>query len=297
MRSASFRPKLNQLFFKMKKHLILLSLLASACGFCATAQAAITWTWSPVNGSTDWLDSSNWLQDGIPSQVIPQISPNRGNVTIAGNYTVISPAGTKLEFYGGTFTITDGAQVNMQDFYKFQKVDLVIGEGSSLTTRKADNTFIYANCSDPMMWQIDGTLNIESSLNFNNNFSTLQVHLGSTGILNLTNQTTLGTFSFSADLGDLITEGAAHYQLVTRELVTGLGSSVTTSNTTITGGTQEVDNVNDLALNAENAGKYQVFTQDGKVYVSYISGAVPEPATATMGLLGMAALLLRRNRR
>lgn len=139
-------------------------------------------------------------------------------------------------------------------------------------------------------------MNVTAQLSWNNS-STLTVALGSTGILNLYNQSNLGSFSFSASLGNLIAEGAESYQLVTRKLVTGLADSVTSSNTTITDGTLTED-ISGEALTAENVGKYQVFTQDGEIYVSYINGvgAVPEPATATLGLLGMAALLLRRKR-
>nr|WP_290503521.1 AAA family ATPase [Akkermansia sp.] len=48
-------------------------------------------------------------------------------------------------------------------------------------------------------------------------------------------------------------------------------------------------------LTAENVGKYQVFTENGKIYVSYING-VPESATVSLSLLGLAALMLRRRR-
>ena len=80
---------------------------------------------------------------------------------------------------------------------------------------------------------------------------------------------------------------------MTRELVNGVGSAAT-SNTTITGGTRS-DDITAEDLTAENVGKYQVFTKDGKIYVSYING-VPEPATVSLSLLGLAALMLRRRR-
>lgn len=283
----------------MKKNIILSSILASLCGLCSISQAA-TWTWNPQDGSTDWSQASNWLKDGTPSDSVPQTPGNRGNVTISGNYTVIVPSGsyTDFNFYGdpATITVTDGAQLIVEDLTKIQGTNFVIGEGSSMTWGRSVNS-IHINSSTPTTWTIDGTMNVTAKFWWSYTDAQLTVSLGSTGILNLHNQDSLGRFSFSASLGNLIAEGAESYQLVTRKLVTGLADSVTSSNTTITDGTLTED-ISSEALTAENVGKYQVFTQDGEIYVSYINGvgAVPEPATATLGLLGMAALLLRRKR-
>lgn len=286
----------------MKKNIILSSILASLCGFCATSQAAVTtWTWNPQDGSTDWSQSSNWLADGSPATDIPQIPGNRkGDVIISGNYTVVIPSSlSNYNFYGDpiTITVTDGAQLFVENLTKTQGVNYVIGEGSSMTWSKSVDS-IHIN-SSPLdtVWTIDGTMNVTAKIWWTYTNNKITVTLGSTGILNLHNQDNLGSFNFSASLGNLIAEGAESYQLVTRKLVTGLADSVTSSNTTITDGARTED-ISSEALTAENVGKYQVFTQNGEIYVSYINGvgAVPEPATATLGLLGMAALLLRRKR-
>ena len=48
---------------------------------------------------------------------------------------------------------------------------------------------------------------------------------------------------------------------------------------------------------ADYQGQYYLYTQNGDVKVQYVvAGAVPEPATATLSLLGLAALMLRRRR-
>lgn len=48
---------------------------------------------------------------------------------------------------------------------------------------------------------------------------------------------------------------------------------------------------------ADYQGQYYIYTEGGNVKVQYVvAGAVPEPATATLSLLGLAALMMRRRR-
>mgnify|MGYP006898229273 FL=1 len=267
----------------MKKTLILLSSLLAFS--CMTAQAAI-YTWTPIDGSTDWSQASNWQTETGASADVPLVNPNWGTVNVSGNHTVVCGPGTTVEGWTSTINVSNGANVSLQNFTKFQRTTVSVGEGSTLTVGKTSGS-IVANCDQNMNWTVYGTLNLPAALTWNANSNNLFVDLGTTGILNLTNQTDLGRFAFSASLGDLITEGTT-FELVTRELVNGVGSAAT-SNTTITGGTQS-DDIAAEALTAENVGKYQVFTKDGKIYVSYING-VPEPATVSLSLL-----MLRRRR-
>lgn len=270
----------------MKKTLILFSFLLVFS--CMTVQAAI-YTWAPIDGSTDWNQASNWQTESGTSDHVPLVDPNWGTINVSGNYTVVSGPGATVEGWASTINVSNGASVSLQNFTKFQRTTVSVGEGSTLTVGKTSGT-IVANCDQNMNWTVYGTLNITAALTWNANNNNLSVDLGATGTLNLTNQTDLGRFTFSASLGDLITEGTT-FQLVTRELVNGVGSAAT-SNTTITGGTRS-DDITAEDLTAENVGKYQVFTKDGKIYVSYING-VPEPATVSLSLLGLAALMLRR---
>ena len=272
----------------MKKTLILLSSLLAFS--CMTAQATI-YTWAPIDGSTDWSQASNWQTESGPSGNVPLVNPNWGTVNVSGDHTVVCGPGTTVEGWTSTINVSNGANVSLQNFTKFQRTTVSVGKGSTLTVGKTSGS-IVANCDQNMNWTVYGTLNLTAALTWNANSNNLFVDLGTTGILNLTNQTDLGRFAFSASLGDLITERTT-FELVTRELVNGVGSAAT-SNTTITGGTQS-DDIAAEELTAENVGKYQVFTENGKIYVSYING-VPEPATVSLSLLGLAALMLRRRR-
>lgn len=283
----------------MKKNLILMAALSV---FSGVVQAA-TYTWDPMDGSTEWNDVNNWKDDqGGTPDIVPVVKTGDNNITIINGQYNVTYSGDAIPLYRDDIKVEGGANAVLNNITQLTASNLVVGEDSSLTigrstgsiTINPGNTAGY----DDMSWTIYGTLNITSALSWNQNKNPLNVDLGSSGTLNLTDSALKGStgFVFSASLDGLILENAPAYQLLTRELVTGLKSTVTSSNMTITGGAEEVDNIAGLDLAVENAGKYQVFTQDGKVYVSYISGVVPEPASATLGLLGMSAFLLRRRR-
>ena len=282
----------------MKKKLILTTALFVFSGFVQ----ATTYTWDPMDSSENWNDVNNWKdENGNTPEKVPVIEQAGKDITnvINGHYNV-TYNGDVIPLYRDNISVLGGATVILNNIKQLTTSNLLIDETSSLTISNTSSITINpgASTTDGMSWIIYGTLNINAALSWNNNSNPLNVNLGSSGTLNLTNSALKGNkgFFFSASLDGLILEKAPTYQLLTRELVTGLKSGIVSSNTTITGGLEEVDNITDLELTEENAGKYQVFTQDGKVYVSYISGVIPEPASATLGLLGMSTFLLRRRR-
>lgn len=181
----------------MKKTLILLSSLLAFS--CMTAQAAI-YTWTPIDGSTDWSQASNWQTETGASADVPLVNPNWGTVNVSGNHTVVCGPGTTVEGWTSTINVSNGANVSLQNFTKFQRTTVSVGEGSTLTVGKTSGS-IVANCDQNMNWTVYGTLNLTAALTWNANSNNLFVDLGTTGILNLTNQTDLGRFAFSASLG------------------------------------------------------------------------------------------------
>lgn len=282
----------------MKKKLILTTALFVFSGFVQ----ATTYTWDPMDSSENWNDVNNWKdENGKTPEKVPVIKLGGNDITnvINGHYNV-TYNGETIPLYRDNISVLGGATVILNNIKQLTASNLLIDETSSLTISNTSSIIINpgASTTDGMSWIIYGTLNINAALSWNNNPNPLNVNLGSSGTLNLTNSALKGNkgFVFSASLDGLILEKAPTYQLLTRELVTGLKSDIASSNTTITGDFEEVNNITNLELTEENAGKYQVFTQDGKVYVSYISGVIPEPASATLGLLGMSTFLLRRRR-
>lgn len=282
----------------MKKKLILTTALFVFSGFVQ----ATTYTWDPMDSSENWNDVNNWKdENGKTPEKVPVISLGGDDITnvINGHYNV-TYNGETIPLYRDNISVQGGATVILNNIKQLLASNLVIDETSSLTISNTSSILINPGVSntDDMSWIIYGTLNINAALSWNTNSNPLNVDLGSSGTLNLTNSALKGSkgFVFSASLDGLILKKAPTYQLLTRELVTGLKSNIASSNTTITGGSEEVNNITNLELTEENAGKYQVFTQNGKVYVSYISGVIPEPASATLGLLGMSTFLLRRRR-
>lgn len=132
------------------------------------------------------------------------------------------------------------------------------------------------------------------------------VNLGATGIMNLTSSNGSSynakiaslTATLTLDGGTASGVTASGHQILTRNLVT-LGSNMSfdgtdTSLEMLSGiaGIDSLTAVDDLT-NAE-VGSYMV-TKDGNGYsVSYV---VPEPAAASLSLLGLAGLAMRRRRK
>lgn len=67
-----------------------------------------------------------------------------------------------------------------------------------------------------------------------------------------------------------------------------------------TSGTNKVVNASDIVADADHVGNYRVYVDGNDLKVDYVGarkgGAVPEPSTATLGLLTLSALFLRRKR-
>ena len=126
---------------------------------------------------------------------------------------------------------------------------------------------------------------------------------GTNGIMNV-NQQIWGAsgFSVSGMLATISTDLAAgEFQFVTRTLITSNGfynGSISLGDFTAEDGGALTKASGIMEGNAADyMGQYYLYTEDGNVKVQYVvAGAVPEPATATLSLLGLASLMLRRRR-
>ena len=132
------------------------------------------------------------------------------------------------------------------------------------------------------------------------------VNLGATGIMNLTSSNGSSynakiaslTATLTLDGGTASGVTASGHQILTRNLVT-LGSNMSFDGTNTSlemlsgiAGIDTLTAVDDLT-NAE-VGSYMVTKNENGYSVSYV---VPEPAAASLSLLGLAGLAMRRRRK
>ena len=187
--------------------------------------------------------------------------------------------------------LQNGADLTVGNVKKFQGgCSIDIDQSSTLTF----NSYNGGN---------DGA---RTTLNNYGTFNLAYTNLGATGIMNLTSSNgssynakiAILTATLTLDGGTASGVTASGHQILTRNLVT-LGSNMSfdgtdTSLEMLSGiaGIDSLTAVDDLT-NAE-VGSYMV-TKDGNGYsVSYV---VPEPAAASLSLLGLAGLAMRRRRK
>ena len=172
--------------------------------------------------------------------------------------------------------------------------NVTIGAGSALSLSQVD-----FKSSDIIL---DGTFNLGvCGIDSGGNGARLVFGIG--GIMNV-NQKIWGAsdFSVSGTLATTSTDLAAgEFQFVTRTLITSAGfdgGSISLGDFTAEDGGALTKASGIMEGNAADyQGQYYLYTEDGNVKVQYVvAGAVPEPATATLSLLGLASLMLRRRR-
>ena len=248
-----------------------LSIAAMLCGLCVCANAAsmvTEWTGGagPTEGNTYELGNAGNWSNGIPS---------RGNGQ--GPDVIFNNAGT---------VNVNGAMVDTSD-------------GGGITVTGNSNGQVDFKSSDITL---DGTLNLPvCGIDPGGNGARLVFGIG--GIMNV-NQKIWGASSFSVS-GLLATTSTdltvGEFQFVTRTLVTSAGfdgGSISLGDFTAEDGSALTKASGLMEGNAADyQDQYYLYTENGDVKVQYVvAGAVPEPATATLSLLGLATLMLRRRR-
>lgn len=263
------------------------------CGLCVCANAAsmvTEWTGGagPTEGNTYELNNADNWSNGVPSRGNGQgpdvIFNNSGTVNVNGSMVDTSD--------GGGITVTGNSNVTVGGTRYMGNV--TVGSGSTLNLGQVD--FKSSDIT------LDGALNL-TVCGIDSGGDGARLVFGIGGIMNV-NQKIWGASSFSVS-GLLATTSAdltvGEFQFVTRTLVNSagfeggdisLGEFLAEDGSSLTKASAKME-----GDAADYQGQYYVYKDGNTIKVQYVvGGAVPEPATATLSLLGLAALMLRRRR-
>lgn len=281
------------------------ALLLSLTGL---AQAAFVWIGETPITDSSWNDQYNWAITGNTS-----FGGNDGHWGGSGpgipnsnkwdQITLNNAAGTISTLEGWCIQMKlVSTTLTVQNIKKFQhgdggKCQLDIDAASILTLQG------YSGGNDGG----GVALNCEGVFNFaytkNQGGEGFAADLGKTGIMNLTSSS--GT-AYTAKLKSLTATLETEAITGKRSLVT-LGENMSFDNTstaiTIQAGDnwQQVNNEQEARQAAEEGqDSFWVSKEAGGIFLSWIKGeseSVPEPSTATLSLLALAALVARRRRK
>ena len=258
----------------MKKTLITLIALAGM------AHADFVWNGGESITQELWQTESSWSITGSDSWPSAGTGPGTPNSNAWSLISVSGASGSISQLEGWTLKLAlqNGADLTVGNVKKFQGgCSIDIDQSSTLTF----NSYDGGNDGERTTLNNYGTFNLASS-----NGSSYNAKIASL------------TATLTLDGGTASGVTASGHQILTRNLVT-LGSNMSfdgtdTSLEMLSGiaGIDSLTAVDDLT-NAE-VGSYMI-TKDGNGYsVSYV---VPEPAAASLSLLGLAGLAMRRRRK
>ena len=244
-----------------------LSTFCILCCLSAGISQAATYVWSGAAGNGIYGDSNNWTVDGAPNGYFPQHSTN-DNAIIGENAGTVTWS-TAQSFFGATNTVQ-------------------VGSGSTLvcTTTIGDlnvNSFTLEGNSH-LVFESSNAFGLGRDFTLDFGTFTAAEHRSWTAT-DLTNFWTNGktvTFTGTLDMNSLSGSG-------TIELAS-IKSAQQGGNLNL-----DLSGLN-IASNSQVQATVTQVTENGvtKVLINYET--VPEPATATLSLLGLGSLLLRRKR-
>jgi len=265
VQNADSRERSAQTYLTMKKTLFTLSSL-----FALAGAASAGYVWNGGNGAValeQWTTQSNWtLTDGS------EWGSNGPNLT-AGKYAIPITIANSITFADNLSLNGFNLHLSIQgesavsaNFVKFQNVTLTVDKGSSLTA-------MVRNQMENLNLRIDGTLVVNAGNNKDWNGS---ITLGNESRFTIRGaQQNAKAFTINATLFDAIAEGTG--AITTRTLVNYDNASL--SNVSY--------NFGDGVITG--AKQYKITNDSNGISVSYMTDSVPEPATATLSLLALAA--------
>lgn len=281
----------------MKKTLITLIALAGM------AHADFVWNGGEIITQELWQTESSWSITGSDSWLSAGTGPGTPN---SNAWSLISVSGangsiSQLEGWTLKLALQNGADLTVGNVKKFQGgCSIDIDQSSTLTF----NSYNGGNDGGRTTLNNYGTFNLAYTKSQGGDG--FYANLGATGIMNLTSS---NGSSYTAKIASLtatltLDGGTASgltsdgHQILTRNLVTlGSNMSFDSTNTSLEmlsgiAGIDTLTAVDDLT-NAE-VGSYMVTKNENGYSVSYV---VPEPAAASLSLLGLAGLAMRRRRK
>ena len=240
-------------------------------------------------------------------ETLQQLKGEGGTVS-AGEISasLTSQINREVSVAGGSLQVKDGAVLRMQSLVVNNGADLLIGAGSTVAVGstvtfeagseytvlglKAATTMTLGEvASSTPTAQIDGNIVLTAGMTYTMDGAYTEL-VGSANELAFKGS---GTYTFNVDESVAYTEGTTKYFVLFTGVDTLTGAELSTGvDPTLLSGIEFLTNIgyyDDIMLhylNHETAGG-----------VLYISATVPEPTTATLSLLALAALAARRRRK
>lgn len=296
---------------------------------------AETYTWAPQGDSTAWGTASNWQTSaGVPATSIPQYTNTGTDTYIIGNGYTVSANKHSVGNLGATLIVGDNVTLGGNWAFIFKNVTIGknftstfeghgIKWGEDETVSSVSNE-LNLNSSYSSGNRILSSIGVGSTVNFGTE-GRIEL-ISNTGEGNADAVTGLNgkslTLKAAFTMGN--TTGSGELQLVTRYLITGpniwyrdvtgenkvvdYDSSVLTETSGFTLTKYDLAKAADAAwqMNEQtvavedlDAGAYRFFaTESGGIGIQYWNALpIPEPTTATLGLLALAGLAVRRRRK